>query len=367
MHLTALREAALAARFGLGVALAVFAGCSTTPRTVPEPLDTGRLEIISADVGNGLCLLVKCPNGNMVLNDCGTLQSEGARQPAIDMMKAQIHGMRRGKDLYVVVSHADKDHISMVGSVVDDYAIKNYLKAYYLNVEARPTTLSAWMDKVEKMKQLLPTILGKTTQGITRFPGLVCTRDFLLANDVGQNKNDQSTVVLYQYGDAHVITTGDAEEETLQFLVARRTTAIRNSTLVIAPHHGSANNTNSEPWIKTSKPKFVFFSAGTNGQYGHPRCKVVERYQKHEQQHVNEHDITCYTGQYAPEKRKSKTGGFNTADSGALVFRVDDKGKVQMQTCPGNDLDPKNCKSQYDGKPTGRGSESFSRRTTSND
>ena len=45
-------------------------------------------------------------------------------------------------------------------------------------------------------------------------------------------------------------------------------------------HHGSANNTNSEYFLFTLKPRISVISCGFDNQYGHPHKETLEALEK---------------------------------------------------------------------------------------
>ena len=87
-------------------ATAIVAACTAPRPTGVQPDQQGRLEAILPNVGNGLCVLVKCPNGNAVLNDCGSLLGEGSGdlQSAVALIKGQIGSLARNAKLYVLTA-----------------------------------------------------------------------------------------------------------------------------------------------------------------------------------------------------------------------------------------------------------------------
>ena len=56
-----------------------------------------------------------------------------------------------------------------------------------------------------------------------------------------------------------------------------RAGARTQSTLLVAPHHGSRTSS-SEVLLDAVQPKAVAFTAGYRNRFGHPKPEVVERY-----------------------------------------------------------------------------------------
>jgi competence protein ComEC len=68
---------------------------------------------------------------------------------------------------------------------------------------------------------------------------------------------------------------GVAEE---QSLLTRLGPEMLQSTILLAPHHGS-NSSSSQAFIESVQPKWVVFQVGYRNRYGHPKTEVVQRYE----------------------------------------------------------------------------------------
>ena len=112
--------------------------------------------------------------------------------------------------------------------------------------------------------------------------------------------NDASCVLRAQIGQQAILLPGDIGRS-VEYELARRYGSELNSSVLIAPHHGSQTSS-SYPLLKLSEPDWVVFSAAYQNSFGHPAPQVVARY------------------------AEFGSGLLNTANSGMLSFWLDGKG-----------------------------------------
>ena len=103
---------------------------------------------------------------------------------------------------------------------------------------------------------------------------------FLIISAVGaeeiisDDSNACSLVVLMQVEGTDVLFMGDAdvmaEEKVLSFMS-------EPVDILQVAHHGSANNTNSEIFLRTLNPRISVISCGFDNIYGHPHQETLEK------------------------------------------------------------------------------------------
>ncbi|MBL4638111.1 MAG: hypothetical protein JKY76_01985, partial [Proteobacteria bacterium] len=87
---------------------------------------------------------------------------------------------------------------------------------------------------------------------------------------------NQSCVLHIENATGSVLLTGDIEKQTELWLTKHYGQALQ-STLLVAPHHGS--NTSSKAYfIDSVNPEIVLFPVGYRNRYHFPNDKVVKRY-----------------------------------------------------------------------------------------
>jgi beta-lactamase superfamily II metal-dependent hydrolase len=91
--------------------------------------------------------------------------------------------------------------------------------------------------------------------------------------------NDQSVVLLAEYGEMTFLLTGDAgtaaEKEMLSACGAKALEAE-----VLKPGHHGSRTASCEEFVSAVHPRAALISAGARNQYGHPAPEVVERLQR---------------------------------------------------------------------------------------
>lgn len=77
--------------------------------------------------------------------------------------------------------------------------------------------------------------------------------------------NDSSYVLLYQIAGKKILFCGDADQATLDHLVADHPNEIANLDLLIAPHHGRDSDKDFS-FLDTMKPRVTFFGNGKSSE-----------------------------------------------------------------------------------------------------
>jgi competence protein ComEC len=84
-------------------------------------------------------------------------------------------------------------------------------------------------------------------------------------------RNEDSLVMDVQYGEVHLLLTGDVAGE------AEREIDAPPSILMKVPHHGSRSSS-SLRLIEVARPRLAIVSCGARNPFGHPDRGVLERY-----------------------------------------------------------------------------------------
>jgi len=89
-----------------------------------------------------------------------------------------------------------------------------------------------------------------------------------------KNTNDVSIVAKLNYGQNHILLTGDAEEKTEYQLI--NFGVIPQAQILQVGHHGSKSSS-SENFVKAVNPETAVIQVGKNNRYGHPHQEVLGR------------------------------------------------------------------------------------------
>jgi competence protein ComEC len=306
-----LRAASVLAAF-LGLLIVIGAHATTRDGvTLPRP---GVLRIVFLDVGQGDATLLMLPDRRAFLIDAGGLNAAPLRDPmggpVFDIGERVVsRALRafgvRSLDTFVL-THADPDHIGGARTVVRSFRPR----AIWDGVPVPPS---------DPLRSLAATADRIGAEWRTVQPG-----DHLRVADVDIDvlhppppewerqrvRNDDSVVLIVRTGKVSVILPGDVgregESHTLEHLARLGTSP---TTVLKAPHHGSATSSTKE-FLDRVRPVAVIFSSGRANRFGHPAPVVVERY------------------------RAMGTTMFSTAEDGAVILDTDGE-SVTIRTWSG--------------------------------
>jgi competence protein ComEC len=217
-------------RYVVAVAAALMGIYALTIRLgVPDHL---RLHVLS--VGDGLCVVVRCPEGKNLLYDCGSITVSGVGERVV-VPALQALGVRQIDA--VVLSHANLDHYSGLIEVAEAMPIG----AVWLNEDFRRDAAAGLPKQLLKDLKARGIPLKDVAAG-TEIGGLGPARAEVLWPPAdltlpGQGENDASVVVRVSWGTETILLTGDIGPFAQRRLVRDNPGGIRADVLLL-PHHG---------------------------------------------------------------------------------------------------------------------------------
>ena len=238
------------------------------------PVPESGLSITFLDVGQGDGIFLQAGNRTMLV-DCGSSQEKEIGEDClVPFLKSK--GITRLDA--VVVSHGDQDHVSGIR-----YLLENPNTGIEIGCLVMPDI--GGEDEVLTefehlpMKRKIPVSYKKAGDRMDGVLGedvrLKCLHPG--ENDGGEaDRNEDSLVVLVEYGAFRLLLTGDVGVDGEKEILARE--SISPVTVLKAGHHGSDSST-SEEFLRELDPDYVVFSYGRGNRYGHPAEAVVERCQ----------------------------------------------------------------------------------------
>jgi competence protein ComEC len=218
------------------------------------------------DVGQGDAALLRTPAGRWILIDGGprTPQGDAGRRVVVPFLRRQ----GASRVALVVATHAHADHVGGLPAVLDALAVELVLdpgeplgEVPYLEFLAATEAAGArWVaaragDRLE-LDGVRLTVLSPDSAWAA------ATTD----------PNEESVVLLVEYGRARLLFTGDAGRPVEQRLAGR----IGPVALLKVGHHGSAGAT-SDGWLAELAPGDAVISVGVRNRYGHPAPEVLAR------------------------------------------------------------------------------------------
>ncbi len=245
----------------------------------PIPSNDGEVWFTLLDVGQGLAAVVQTRN-HLLLYDTGLKLPSGDSGSRVIIPYLRQMGI--GKIDTMVVSHGDSDHSGGVSSIL----------------QAMPVTRIVTSDP----GAILPHPSQHCMAGQKwRWDGVDFT---MLAPQEGYELegNNASCVLKITTGDNSILLTGDIERRTEKNLVKTQGDKL-GSTILIAPHHGSATSSTKD-FIESVVPKYVLFPVGYRNRFRFPAKKIMARY--------------LATG----------ADTLNVSEAGAITFKFDTKSAI---------------------------------------
>ncbi len=231
-------------------ALALLWACSPA-----SSQQSGRVEIIFLDVGQGEAILIRSPEGKTALVDAGpgSVAHVLARRYGVDSID------------FAVATHPHSDHIGGMVAILLSFPVR-----YYMDNGA-PHTTSTYSHLMAMVQRSDITYLRATDRAVEL--GSV-NIEVLPPPEDADGFNNRSIGLLVEYGEFRALLTGDSEVEELNHFLAA---GVPQVTLLKAAHHGSRDAI-TPAWLAATKPQVVVISVGRGNSYGHPHEWALRLY-----------------------------------------------------------------------------------------
>ena len=210
----------------------------------------GKLRLVFCDVGQGDGALIIKGNWQMMIDsgpDNGKM--EGCLDRYLPFWDKKIEA--------VVISHWDNDHGGALPKILKSYEID---RLYESGVGGSEIEQKIYTEKLRAG--------DRVKYGEIDFE-VIYPRDF------GGEGNDNSLVVVLNYGDKKFMFTGDVDTLGEGEMMSWWKTGVEGIKIA---HHGSESGSGEE-WLKRLRPAVAVISVGKNN-YGHPTEIVLERLRK---------------------------------------------------------------------------------------
>jgi competence protein ComEC len=225
----------------------------------------GQLSLFFLDVGQGDAAAIRTPRGQWVVVDAGPVGD--GRDAGREIVAPFLLRHGAGRMATLLISHAHADHLGGAGSLMDRLRPGMALEPA---VPVGDSLYLAWLGRMEA--DGIPWHRSRAGDRWT-LDGVDFT---VLHPDTawagwGEDLNEDSVVLLVEYGAFRALLTGDAGLPVEQRLRRR----VGPVDLLKAGHHGSRTATGQE-WLAELAPAAVVVSVGRN-RYGHPAPPTLAR------------------------------------------------------------------------------------------
>ncbi|HKT59567.1 MAG TPA: DNA internalization-related competence protein ComEC/Rec2, partial [Gemmatimonadales bacterium] len=231
--------------------------------------DDGSLTLHFLDVGQGDAAAIRTPAGHWVLVDAGPAGegTDAGRRVVAPFLER--HGAR--SLTLAVVSHAHADHLGGLSSVMSRVHIGLVLEP---GADVADPRYTGFLERL--LRDGVPWHPARAGERFAldgvRFTVLHPMPGW---RHWGEDVNEDSVVLLVEYGDFQALFSGDAGFPAESAMA----TGLRRVDLLKVGHHGSRGST-GDAWLDALAPAVAVISLGRN-DYGHPAPATLERLEAH--------------------------------------------------------------------------------------
>lgn len=249
------------------------------------------LKIHFIDVGQGDSIYVKFPNGRNMLVDTGGKKGEFiSGKGAGDLVVSYLRRMGIKRIDALVLTHPHEDHAGGARAIVERFKIGIVLvspwglspgggdRAFNIgNVNGGDAPDPAYFKLISDIsRDGIPVRLPRAFDMLKLDPGVGIT--FLspgseMFNGTRSDSNNNSLVMMLNYGREKILLTGDIEEEAQQGLLGDGVDI--RCTVYKVSHHGSRYILPG--FLEAAGPRISVISVGKNNSFGHPDPETLAR------------------------------------------------------------------------------------------
>ena len=247
-----------------------------------DELKENNFQIHVVNVKQGDCFLIKLPNNQCMIIDCGKEQYKEAVKEYISQF---LYEENLKQIDYLVLTHPDSDHVGGAESVLKTFKVASLLRPPVYSLSEREYAISQEypIDEGVEYDNAISVAYAKDIQTEIFYKGLKlsfggCEVEFLspqLKNTY--TSNNLSAVMMFTYQTKKFLFMGDAEEQVEQELLLNYGENLKADVLKVG-HHGSKTST-SLNFLNAVKPSYAIISSGNSSEY-FPHLEVVERLEK---------------------------------------------------------------------------------------
>jgi competence protein ComEC len=209
------------------------------------------------------------PDGTTLLVDGGGNIFDASRRIGETVVSEYLWWRGLDRIDYVLVTHADADHIDGLNDVLKNFTVRNAL------IARAPGNDPEFAKFSETLKQTNTHYEQLQAGDVIHF-GDVELSVFWPPGGGETSTNNDSIVLRVKFGARSILFTGDIERQAEKSLL--ETQQNLRADVVKVPHHGSKTSS-TEEFVRATTPQFAVISVGRHSMFGHPHKEVVQRWQ----------------------------------------------------------------------------------------
>ncbi|MBN2600475.1 MAG: DNA internalization-related competence protein ComEC/Rec2 [Candidatus Marinimicrobia bacterium] len=230
-----------------------------------------QLTITFLDVGQGDAALIQLPDKRTILVDTGDRTFRRDYGELVVAPYLEREGIRE-IDL-LILTHPHSDHIGGAPTIIRRFPVDQIWESDIVAESGIYREIHALADSLD-----IPVLTPNSGDMVIISDNLKLyflhpSERFLEKHQ--QNYNDGSLVFKLVFGEISILFTGDAEEESENYLCFWDD--FLKSTIIKVPHHGSSTSSIA-PYVKLVNPEYTIVSVGLNNKFKHPAKSTLQRY-----------------------------------------------------------------------------------------
>ena len=256
---------------------------------ISSDVESCELRVHFIDVGQGDSIAIELPDDKIMLVDAGPGSAEDA---LINYLNNAIFSKRQDRVIdYFMVTHQDEDHIGGADKVFDNFEVQNFYrpKVYTLQEETEmgvdlpndsTCDTKVFRTMIEKLEaeNCDKVVFHDIRENIAEFDSNCGYTLELLSpvDEVYEDPNDYSPIMILTYMNTKIMLTGDAEEFVEKQVLELFSKSELDIDVLKLGHHGSSSST-SQNFLDAVAPTYAVISVGEGNKYNHPNEAVLNR------------------------------------------------------------------------------------------